>query len=291
MAKYRKNLPPLGSDIFACYTGMDTDLIYNRGIDLPGFASYPLLSNPGQKNILREYYSNLTGEIVEINGSYTCGENKTNGIDHIAICPDGRHVLTAISRCLVLWDIKVQNWILDFEGHTHLISDVSFRTDCRRLLSASADQTIISWDIEVGEPIQVFRGHSSGVDSATFSTDSQRILSGSSDGSIILWNAEKLQEFHGPEGHTDGIVSAGLSKDGRYGLTSDSETVIWWDAQAGHVLQKISLSSEDEFEVVIDKQGRFADSQSSDVLHLIGGPILDADLSPDGSQAALALSS
>ena len=38
---------------------MDTDLIYNRGIDLPGFASYPLLSNPGHKNILREYYSNL----------------------------------------------------------------------------------------------------------------------------------------------------------------------------------------------------------------------------------------
>lgn len=59
MAKYRDNLPQLGSDIFVCYTGMDTDLIYNRGIDLPGFASYPLLSNPGHKNILREYYSNL----------------------------------------------------------------------------------------------------------------------------------------------------------------------------------------------------------------------------------------
>jgi len=59
LAKYRKNLPLLGNDIFACYTGMDTDLIYNRGIDLPGFASYPLLSNPEHKNILREYYSNL----------------------------------------------------------------------------------------------------------------------------------------------------------------------------------------------------------------------------------------
>jgi len=59
MAKYRQSLPQLGNDIFACYTGMDTDLLYNRGIDLPGFASYPLLSNPEHKNILREYYSNL----------------------------------------------------------------------------------------------------------------------------------------------------------------------------------------------------------------------------------------
>jgi len=59
MAKYRDNLPQLGDDIFACYTGMDTDLIYYRGIDLPGFASYPLLSTIEGKNILREYYSNL----------------------------------------------------------------------------------------------------------------------------------------------------------------------------------------------------------------------------------------
>jgi len=59
MAKYRDNLPQLGNDIFACYTGMDTELLYNRGIDLPGFASYPLLSTLEGKNILREYYSNL----------------------------------------------------------------------------------------------------------------------------------------------------------------------------------------------------------------------------------------
>ena len=44
MARYRDNLPQLGNDIFACYTGMDTEIIYKRGIDLPGFASYPLLS-------------------------------------------------------------------------------------------------------------------------------------------------------------------------------------------------------------------------------------------------------
>jgi len=59
MTKYRYNLPQLGNDIFACYTGIDTDLIYNRGIDLPGFASYPLLSTVEGKKILRNYYSEL----------------------------------------------------------------------------------------------------------------------------------------------------------------------------------------------------------------------------------------
>ncbi len=67
MVRYRENLPQLGNDIFACYTGMDTDIIYNRGIALPGFASYPLLSTLEGKNILREYYSNLVELARELN--------------------------------------------------------------------------------------------------------------------------------------------------------------------------------------------------------------------------------
>ncbi len=59
MPKYRKNLPQLGTDIFACYMGMDTELLFRHGIDLPGFASYPLLLNPEHKNLLRSYYCNL----------------------------------------------------------------------------------------------------------------------------------------------------------------------------------------------------------------------------------------
>jgi homocysteine S-methyltransferase len=49
-----------GSDrIFICYTGMETDLIFNRGIDLPGFASYPLLESAEKRDILRGYYGAL----------------------------------------------------------------------------------------------------------------------------------------------------------------------------------------------------------------------------------------
>ena len=84
MAKERRNLPQLGKGIFACYTGMDTDLLYNRGIDLPGFASYPLLSNPEHKNILREYYSNLIDLARELNvgvilDSVTWAANRERG--------------------------------------------------------------------------------------------------------------------------------------------------------------------------------------------------------------------
>jgi homocysteine S-methyltransferase len=59
MANYRTNLPQIEEIIFVCYTGVDTDLIFNRGIDLPGFASYALLETYEGKEILRGYYTDL----------------------------------------------------------------------------------------------------------------------------------------------------------------------------------------------------------------------------------------
>ena len=59
MAKYRTALPTLGEGIFVSYTGIETDLIFNRGIDLPGFASYPLLETEEGREMLRGYYAQL----------------------------------------------------------------------------------------------------------------------------------------------------------------------------------------------------------------------------------------
>jgi homocysteine S-methyltransferase len=59
MAKYRTALPQLGEGIFVSYTGMETDLIFNRGIDMPGFASYPMLETEEGRETLRGYYAQL----------------------------------------------------------------------------------------------------------------------------------------------------------------------------------------------------------------------------------------
>jgi len=59
MARYRFALPQLREGIFLSYMGMETDLIFNRGIDLPGFASYPLLETTEGCETLRGYYAQL----------------------------------------------------------------------------------------------------------------------------------------------------------------------------------------------------------------------------------------
>jgi S-methylmethionine-dependent homocysteine/selenocysteine methylase len=56
MTKYRNQLPQLSSSIFMTDGGLETDLIFNKGIDLPEFAAFDLLKNTNGKQTLKNYY-------------------------------------------------------------------------------------------------------------------------------------------------------------------------------------------------------------------------------------------
>lgn len=50
-------LPHKSDKHFVVWVGMETDLIFNQGIDLPGFASFPLLEKPDTRALMRDYVS------------------------------------------------------------------------------------------------------------------------------------------------------------------------------------------------------------------------------------------
>ncbi len=54
MAKYRNALPQLNGDWFLTEGGIETTLVFDKGIDLPQFASFPLLDNPAGRELLRD---------------------------------------------------------------------------------------------------------------------------------------------------------------------------------------------------------------------------------------------
>lgn len=60
MALYRTKLPQTGDDIYLAYTGMETDLMFTQGVDLQGFASFPLLETEEGRKHLRRYFNDLT---------------------------------------------------------------------------------------------------------------------------------------------------------------------------------------------------------------------------------------
>ena len=55
MPKYRQNLPQLASD-FLTDGGLETTLLFQRGVDLPHFAAFPLLDTVDGRRELERYY-------------------------------------------------------------------------------------------------------------------------------------------------------------------------------------------------------------------------------------------
>lgn len=56
MATYRKRLPQLSRDLFITDGGIETDLIFHEGFELPGFAAFVLLLNHNGYEALRRYF-------------------------------------------------------------------------------------------------------------------------------------------------------------------------------------------------------------------------------------------
>ena len=56
-SRYRQQLPQLdGGRLFVTDGGLETDLIFNRGLELPCFAAFPLLDDAEGTQALRDYF-------------------------------------------------------------------------------------------------------------------------------------------------------------------------------------------------------------------------------------------
>lgn len=56
MSKYRHALPQLSTDLFLTDSGLETILIFHQEMELPDFASFPLLDEEQGRRVLQEYY-------------------------------------------------------------------------------------------------------------------------------------------------------------------------------------------------------------------------------------------
>ena len=65
MAKYRNALPQLTGGMFLTDGGLETDLIFHEGFDMPLFASFPLLENEAGVTALRNYYLRMAQVAAE----------------------------------------------------------------------------------------------------------------------------------------------------------------------------------------------------------------------------------
>ena len=121
-------------------------------------------------------------------------------------------------------------------AHTNVIRSVSFSTDGRRLVSASADHTAKVWDVATGK-LLLTMPHPATVQFAEISPGGTTIITASRDGIARLWSAEDGQLLGDQFRSGDSLNSARFDASGYIFVTaSDDGTVRLWDAAPGILL-------------------------------------------------------
>ncbi|KIM73277.1 hypothetical protein PILCRDRAFT_731139 [Piloderma croceum F 1598] len=143
-----------------------------------------------------------------------------------------------------------------FEGHTNLVTSVSFSLDGKHIVSGSYDKTIRVWDVQTGHMVSgPFKGHTDSVSSVSFSLDGKRIVSGSRDMTIRVWDAQTGDMVSGPfKGHTNLVTSVSFSPDGKCIVSGlYDQTIRVWDAEASGV---VSVPFKGPFQGAVHFMGR-----------------------------------
>ena len=69
MSKNIGNLPQLNGDVFLVDAGLETDFIFNKGIDIPEFAAHTLLPDAENREQMKLYFN----EFIDLAAQYNYG--------------------------------------------------------------------------------------------------------------------------------------------------------------------------------------------------------------------------
>jgi WD40 repeat protein len=174
-------------------------------------------------------------------GRNTITISETRGIFALEFSPDRRWLALGMSDGTVNLRDGVTGREIGLVGkHAHEVRGVAFRSDGRRLASASNDRTVKVWDVTRAmetnspQPVLTLPGSDAGFWGVAFSPDGRRLAAGSGDGRLTLWDAETGQQIRSVPGQFSGQgLSVAFSPDGRWVASAAEDcTVKLWDAAA-----------------------------------------------------------
>ena len=151
---------------------------------------------------------------------------RDDGLTALALSPDGTILVSSTGEeatTIKVWNAQTGQFLKELDGHSGWVGDLAFSRDGRRLVSASADQSLRLWDMVSNQELMVLRGHSDEVHSVAFSTDGRMLASGGKDGAIMLWDPAAKRSSSSYQPAADDVMwleklgeSTGLSYDWQF---------------------------------------------------------------------------
>jgi RNA polymerase sigma factor (sigma-70 family) len=179
-------------------------------------------------------------------------ENKGLEIHHLALSPDGKHLVAGCQDAknndmrgvLRYWDLSQKKLEREVPVHRYGVTSVAFSPDGRFIASTGANETQVRvWDGALEDPRPVLvpldLQHAY---TAVFSPDG-KVLAVGQGRVVVLWDLAKKQEIRRLEGHRREVRSLAFSADGRLLASgSDDSTVLIWDLTGRLAQEKLPLS-------------------------------------------------
>jgi len=152
----------------------------------------------------------------------------------IGFSPDGQQVVhSLLNHTISVYDLETGQNLLALQGHTDLISFMSFSADGRLAVSCGLDKSVRIWNIEQGKEIKQIEDDMV-VRRPIFSPDGRLIAAPVPDGSIVLWNVENGNRFLRLKGHEGTIWSVSFSPGGDQLISVGIDnTARLWDLRSG----------------------------------------------------------
>ncbi|KAI1207640.1 WD40 repeat-like protein [Annulohypoxylon truncatum] len=116
------------------------------------------------------------------------------------------------------------------QGHTDIITSITFTPDSGKLAFNSHHGTIKVWDSRTGMCVATITGHMATVTSLAFSPNEKQLASGSHDGAIKVWDLGTSMCVTTITGHMATVTSLAFSPNGRQLASGSLEgTIKLWD--------------------------------------------------------------
>lgn len=156
-------------------------------------------------------------------------------VAHVSFRSDGTQMALACEEAAAIWDMRTNDILATFDGHSSFLHDAEFSPDGTILATASEDGTAKLWDVASGKEIALFAGHSGPVWQATFSADGDRLLTVSADRTCKMWDVRTRSEVFTIQGR-----KAQLSPNSAYIAVIDGIRVLLFDALSGTAIGSLA---------------------------------------------------
>ena len=212
------------------------------------------------------------------------GIGSRDSITAVSLAATGRHAISAQGDRIALWTLADDQPVLEFQGHTDVVTSLAYSLDSKRVISGGYDKTIRLWDAASGECLRVFRNFGSVAKSVVFSPGSRMALFGFADATLGLWDLRSARCVRIFKGHQDQLSSLAFSSDGRLALSGSwDRAAALWDVATGNRLRLLEGHKDGVTTVAFSKDRRHMLTGSVDgaariwrvddgeCLHVLGG--------------------